>query len=359
MNGKFIRASLLQFSGIIGAGVFALPYFLYNSNFFFATLGMFFIALVTAIVNIFYVHVICQTQGDHQLPGYAKKYLGEKFKYIAAISLLVSGLGAVLAYVKLGSSFIQILFPVGTIAAVAIFLLLIVFGYLIKAKSLKLFLDYLPFAIVFIAFLLFQITTKHQLPEVGVQDFNLAFFGVCVFALSGFTVIPEMEEILRGEENIKFKLSLATVLGLAIACVVYLVFCYSVIRLSGPLLSQDSVSGLAESSYFLAWIVSVFGLLATFKGSINFIGVFHEIFYRDFKETNMFSNIAAILLPFASLILFNLSFGSILGWVGAGSIFVSVCVICLMILKQKRNHYVLGLVSLVIAVFVFGFISMI
>lgn len=359
MDSKFIKAVLLQFSGIVGAGIFALPYFLYNSNFFFSTIGMFLIATITAIVNIFYVQVICNTKGDHQLPGYANKYLGKKFKYITAVSLIFSGLGAVLAYIKFGSSCITVLFPMSNIFSVSIFLLLIITGYLIKIKGIKTILDYLPFLLVFIAFLLLQITLNSSLPEIYPKIFNLSFFGICVFALSGFTVIPEMEEMLRGEDKIESKLSQASIIGLFLALLVYFIFSYSIIKLSGLALTEDSVTGLVGTSYFLAWIVSVFGLFATFKGAVNFMGVFHEVFYRDFRLTGIISTLLSVMLPIISLLFFNLSFSSILGWVGAGSIFVSVVIICLMILKLKKSYWMFALVALILIVFMIGFVSMI
>lgn len=359
MDSKFVRAVLLQFSGIVGVGIFALPYFLYYSNFFFSVWSMFLIAVIMGIVNVFYSHIICKTQGDHQLSGYADKYLGEKFKYITAIGLAVSGLGAVLAYIKLGSNFIEFLFPKTGFLSIGLFLLLIITGYLTKIKKIKRILDYLPFAIIFIAFLLLQITFKNQLPGIDAQSFNISFFGICVFALSGFTVIPEMEEILRGEEKVEKKLMWSSCIGLFLAFVVYVVFSYSVVRLSGNNLSDDSVNGLAKTSYLLAWIVSIFGLLATFKGSVNFMGVFHEIFYRDFKKSARISKIGAIVLPLASLMLFNLSFGSIFGWMGAGSVFVSVFVICLITLKINKSYWRFVLVPLILAVFIFGFVLMI
>jgi len=359
MKNKFIRAALLQFSGIVGAGIFALPYFLYNSNFFWAVIGMFIIALVTAIINIFYVQIICNTQGDHQLPGYAKKYLGEKFKYLAAGSLIISGLGAVLACIKLGSGFIQILLPINNLLAVVFFLLSIIVGYLLKIKKNKVIFDYLPFVAILIVFWLLQIVLLNPLPEIELQTFNLAFFGVSVFALSGFTVIPEMEEILRGEKKIKTKLAWASIVGLFLAFIVYLFFSYSIIKLVGNNLTENSVVGLVKTSYFVAVIISVFGLLTTFKGSVNFMGVFHEIFYRDFKMTEKKSSLLAIILPIMTLLLFNLSFGSILGIIGTGSIFVAVIIICLMMSKLKDNYLISSLIILILMIFVIGFISMV
>jgi len=358
VKSKFIRATLLQFSGILGAGIFALLYFLYNSNFFWSVIGMFLITIVMMVVNIFYVEIICNIQGDHQLPGYAKKYLGEKFKYLAAVSLAVTGVGAVLAYIKLGSRFIQILWPINNFLAVVIFLLLIILGYLLKIKKIKIILDYLPFITVVIVLVLLQIVLINPLPEIKLQSFNFAFFGIAVFALSGFTVIPEMEEILRGEKKVKTKLAWSSVVGLLLAFVVYIIFSYAIIKLLGNNLTEDSVSGLAKTSYLTAGIIAVFGILTTFKGSLNFMDVIHEIFYRDFKMTKMISSLMAVILPIASLSLFNLSFGSILGWIGAGSIFVSIIIICLIMFKLKNNYLIYSLIILILMVFVIGFVSM-
>jgi len=357
MKSKFVRAVLLQFSGIVGAGIFALPYFLYNSNFRWAVVGMFFIAIITAIVNIFYVQIICHTSGDHQLPGYAAKYLGKNFKYLASISLVISGLGVVLACIKLGSGFIQVLWPINDFLAVAFFLILIIGGYLLKIKKIKIILDYLPFVTIFIVFLLLIIVMASPLPKIESQSFNLAFFGVSIFALSGFTIIPEMEEILRNEKGVKNKLSWASIIGLLLAFVVYVIFSYAIIKLTGNNLTENSIIGLNKNSYLAAKIIAVFGLLATFKGSMNFMNVFHEIFYRDFKVTEKISKLIAIVLPIASLLLFNLSFGSILGDIGAGSIFILTIIICLMMLKLKNNYLISSLIILVLTVFVIGFVS--
>jgi len=359
MKSKFIRAVLLQFSGIVGAGIFALPYFLYNSDFWKAVAGMFIIAMVTGVINIFYVQVICHTHGDHQLPGYAAKYLGENFKYLASISLIVSGLGVVLACIKLGSGFIQILWPMNNFWAVGFFLFLIIGGYLLKIKKVKIILDYLPFVAIFIVFLLLIAVTINPLPEIESQNFNLTFFGVSIFALAGFTIIPEMEEILRNEKNVKTKLSWASIMGLLLAFAVYVIFSYAIIKLTGNGLTENSVTGLNKTSYLAAKIIAVFGLLVTFKGSVNFMNVFHEIFYRDFKVTEKISKLIAMILPIASLLLFNLSFGSILGNIGAGSIFVLTIIICLMILKLKKNYLIFSLTILILMVFVIGFVSMI
>lgn len=185
MKSKFIRAVLLQFSGIMGAGIFALPYFLYHSNFWGAVVGMLVVAVIIGTVNVFYVQVICNTDGDHQLPGYAQKYLGNNFKKLATASLVVSALGVVLAYIKFGSNFLQILFPIGNFLAVVIFLLLIIGFYLLKIKKLKIILDYLPFVTIIMAIWLFGRVLTTPLPQIELQSFSLAFFGVVVFSLSG------------------------------------------------------------------------------------------------------------------------------------------------------------------------------
>ena len=122
MVSKFIRAVGLQFSGIVGAGIFTLPYFLSQTNFLGAVMGMLVITLIMAVVNIFYVQIICNTQGDHQLPGYTQQYLGKKFKLLATIILVMAEVGAILAYIKLGAGFIEILWSINTFCSVMIFL---------------------------------------------------------------------------------------------------------------------------------------------------------------------------------------------------------------------------------------------
>ena len=356
MKNKFLRAVLLQFSTIMGAGIFALPYFLYYSNFKMAIVGLLIIATIIATVNTFYVEIICQTKGDHQLSGYAQKYLGKKFKYLALVSLIISGIGALLAYLKLGSNFLQILFETKSLTSILIFLSLIFFGHLVKIGKVKNFLEYLPFLSVIIVIFLLKKTIFGSFVSIDEQKFNLSFFGISVFALSGFTIIPEMEEIIRGDKKILDKLKKASILGLLLAVLSYIAFSFSIIKLSGVSLSEDSVTGLGQNLPLIAKVVALLGLLITFKGSINFMRVFHEIFYRDLKSSKKVANLMSLALPLVALLLIRVTLGSAMGIIGAGSVVMSTIIICLMKVKIDNRPKTKLFAGIIITIFILGLI---
>lgn len=72
MLSKLHKAIFLQFSGILGAGIFVLPYLYHHTDPLLAYSLLFLLVLVVALANFFYIDVILATKGDHQLSGYAQ-----------------------------------------------------------------------------------------------------------------------------------------------------------------------------------------------------------------------------------------------------------------------------------------------
>ena len=103
-----------------------------------------------------------------------------------------------------------------------------------------------------------------------------------MFAISGYTVIPEMEDILG---NKKSKLKKAITCGTLIPAIVYLIFVFIVLGISGKLTSQDAISGLALAinSKNILLFGSLLGLLAVSGAALSYGVYTKETLWYDLK----------------------------------------------------------------------------
>jgi len=339
MNPKLIKGIFLQFSAIVGAGIFALPYLFYHSNFNSSIFFLICFTLVTGILNYFYIDVILHTSGDHQFSGYIQKHLGDKFKIWGLISIFLISCGAIFAYLKLAGIFLTILIPsLSPLLAILIFLFILTLVNLLRLKPSGIYFEILPLITLILILFIFYNSFYFSNPiNNNIFSFNLDFFGVLIFSLSGFTVIPEIEELFRGSSNKKSLLKISSTIGLILASIIYIIFTYSIIKISGLKLSPDAVSGIIHSYPFLGKILAVLGLIVIFKASLNYILVLKEIFYRDLNFKKNTSYTLSFLIPFAVLFLLKVSFVNIISLTGSIAIGLSYIFICLMRFKLPHN----------------------
>ena len=83
---------------IIGAGIFGVPYAISKVGFGIGVLYLFGLGTVVLLVTLAFGEVILRTKGNHQMSGYAEKYLGVWGKRVLTFSLIFGIYGALLAY---------------------------------------------------------------------------------------------------------------------------------------------------------------------------------------------------------------------------------------------------------------------
>jgi len=346
---KVFKAIFLQFSGIVGAGIFALPFIFYHTNFYFAVILLCLVAVIMFFLNSFYISIITKTKGDHQLSGYAQIYLGQKAKILSLLSLSFLCFGGILAYTKLASTFLVKAFPSLSLFGAALFFVsLIGFLHLSKINFSKSAIHFLPIISLIIVFILLISSFSFNHVNLNSNLPNFFCFGGIIFALSGFTIIPEIEEVLRSTKHKTILLRFSSLVGLIMAVVVYLIFSYSVIRISGQSLTSDSVVGVFNQHPIIGWILIFFGLTTVLKSSLNFMIVLKETFFQDFKLSLNTSYFLSVLVPFLSLFFINISFIKIISFIGTTSIFLSALIICLIRLKLSKSLFTKFFVVLIL-----------
>jgi amino acid permease len=60
----------------IGAGILGIPYVVAQAGFITGAITIILLGALMLMLNLFTGEIALRTEGDHQLPGYAERYLG-------------------------------------------------------------------------------------------------------------------------------------------------------------------------------------------------------------------------------------------------------------------------------------------
>jgi len=287
VNNKLWRAVSLQIGTIIGAGIFGLPYAIAHAGLPLGVFYLVFLTIISLLVNLAYAEVILRTPGDHQLTGYSRLYLRRAGTVLGSMALMAGSYGALLAYTAQMGKFASLL---SSTLNTDFFFSLAIFSFAVLAvvsglKRISQLESLIVPGIITVVFLVIILGLKEfefgNIP-LGFNDLGAAItpYGVIFFALSGTSVIPEVEEVLRDKRQLMKK---AMLLGTLVPAVIYLVFTLVIIGISGAATSADAVSGLQPFlPLFIIKIGALLGLLTMFSSFLTLSYVLKEMFYRDF-----------------------------------------------------------------------------
>lgn len=319
MTPKFLKAALTLAGMIIGAGMFGIPFSFARAGFWLGALELVVLAGVMLVFHLFYAEIILHTPKAHRLPGYIHEYLGKNSYKLAWFSSVFGITGSLLAYIILGSIFLHNLLPAQNDFFWAVFLVLL--GATITHFSLKkesLVNDILT--VFLIGFILYLVATLF--PSVDTAKLtgfypNGVFvpYGVMLFALAGGIVIPEVA--ILSDKNRKIT-RWAVVVGSLLPAIIYFLFAYVVVGVSGQATSQDAIQGLrvfaGESVVFWG---SLIGFLAVFTSYVAASKNFQEMLRLDFVFSQKKAWFLVSLLPFVLYLIGFRNFISTIGMVGA------------------------------------------
>lgn len=322
LSSKTLRAISTLIGTTIGAGIFGIPYAFSQAGFGIGVFYLVVLGMVMLVLNLCYGEVILRTPGDHQLTGYGEIYLGKLGRLLGLAALLTAIYGALLAYIIQVGNFLGLLFNHSEFSSTfsliffAVFAVAVFLGLRLISEIemiMVLFLIGLIFLIAVFGFS--KITFSHFQPTAYSSSVLLLPYGVLIFALSGSSVIPEMEEILRDQHK---KLKKSIILGTLIPALVYLLFATVVVGVSGMQTSPDAISGLAE--FLSPVIVKIGAFLGVLAMSTSFLAlgfVLKEMYFRDLCFSKVTAWICAVFPPLLLFLFGTKSFISVLEVTGA------------------------------------------
>ncbi len=296
-----LRAIATLIGCTIGAGILGIPYVVAKSGFLIGMIDIILIGLVILVLNLYVGEIALRTKGNHQLPGYAKRYLGKTGKRILMFTMVFGNYGALVAYMigsgKALSSIFGFLSPLYfSLIYIALMSILIYFGIRVIGNS-ELALGMIMLIIV--TFIIgFSISSSYFNPQnLAVYDITKAIlpYGVILFAFLGSVAVPEMKEILTKERRyLKKSIIIATLASL----VVYVLFALAVVGITGKNTTDVATLGLGD---VLGLNMILFGnLFALFTMSTSFLVLglaLKEMFHFDYKLNKKFSWLMTCIIP--------------------------------------------------------------
>ena len=325
---------------IIGAGVLGIPYVISKAGFLTGLATIILLGLVVLTINLSIGEVVLRTKGNHQLTGYAEKYLGKKGKIIMSLSMIVGITGALLAYiVGAGEAF-------GAIFNVNPFLFSIgffIFGSFLVYKGIKSVSKYeLYFSSIVIALILlisFNSFFSGKMNLSNLAEFNLLKlfvpYGVVLFAFIGAAAIPEMSEVLKKNKKDMKK---AIIIGSFIPLFLYALFAFAIVGVFGMNVTEIATVGLGAE--FGMWVLIVANLFAVFAMTTSFLTLglaLREMYNYDLKIKKFASWGLACFIPIVLFLFGFKNFINILGTTGVIAGGVEGILIVLMLWKAKKK----------------------
>jgi hypothetical protein len=328
MSIKSFTIVAIVAAATIGEGVFAVPYVIATAGWLVA-LG-YFVAVVAIVsaAHILYLRTLAAVDEKERLLGLARNYFGATGFWIGFVAIVVGLLLGFVAYLVLGTQFLQILFPgLSSGLALAIFWALLVClvwgseGRIAWFEGVGIAL--VSFAILFIFFSGHPGSFFNTVP-FAVPGGLLLPFGVVIFALAGWTSVePVYELAYKKEEGRKLVIPAAFTLfalGTAIAGLLYWLFSAGVIS-TVPHVAADTVSGIAAWPLWRKDILAAVGLLSVCVVSVPIAREIRGAMEKDLGWNSFFSRAAIVLLPLGAVLLGFTNFLTIVGI--AGGMFIS------------------------------------
>jgi len=318
MKKSVLWASLTMFGGIIGAGIFGVPFVFSRIGVLPGLVYVVFLGAAAVAINIYYAIVAAETPGRHRLAGYARKIIGYKASLAVAAVSMIEFFGALLVYIILGGNFLSVIFggPAGVWSL--IFLAVAALVMLLPLDNSE-WIDHLfTIVLIFVVVMIAVIIVPHvKIANIVSVDWAYWFapYGVLFFALGGSSVIPEMIEVSRRDKRSALR---AVVMGTIAAAVLIGLFGALIAAVCGAGTTEDAIAGLAQ--YFGRPIVvlgSAFGLAAVLTQFVVIGSNIRDEFVYDFKRHRIVGWVLAVGIPLLAFMLGARDFVSIIGFLGA------------------------------------------
>ncbi len=329
-------------SGLIGAGIFALPYSVNVSGSFWSLINLILAFFAVISIHLVYGEVVTNTKPIHRFPGYARIYLGELVGKISKATSLLGINAIILVYAILSGIFISYILGGSQFMWSLVFLIV---NSLILLRSRAKEIGFLNIVLIvpliatilYIAFLSSRSGNLSNIVFWGRDPFFS--FGVFIFALSGMSSIADSKEVFLGKENLEAAKGLrsSTILGTILPLILYIVFAIGVLMASGSTTTKDALSGLSGILGNKILILgAIMGLLAILRAALTFSYDLKEIYELDLTEGKNLSWALSGVLPIFLFLVIPKDFIKIISIVG-GILIAFDGILVIFILRKMRH----------------------
>ena len=303
---RFLKAVSVLAGMVIGAGMFAIPFAFAQTGFWLGTAELGVLSLAVLGLHLLYGEIVLATPSYHRMPGYVRLHLGRFAVGVSWASSLFGIAGTLLAYLVVGSLFLQTIasgwtqasggVPLWWIFALAGAVATITLFPLRKEAAINGVLT--VFEIAFLTALPLLLVPHVAFPHLaGIRPENFFVpFGVLLFALSGGSVIPDMITVLGRNKR---KVRTAIIIGSLIPAALYFFFAYAVVGVTGLATSEEAIAGLQRAmGGNIAFWASIAGFLAVFTSYVALSANFQAMLRLDMGVPHRAAWLGASAIPF-------------------------------------------------------------
>jgi len=336
---NFLAAIFTLTGLVIGAGILGIPYVVVRAGFWTGIITIAIVAIALAFMNLMIGEIALRTKGNHQLAGFAEKYVGKKGKYLMLATTAFACYSAIVAYTLGVSESMTVIFG-GTQQLWAIvfyaFMALLIYGGINVLAGSETLLEVIQFIILFLVLYFMFGSTHYNLSSLNGFALSriLTPMGVVLFAFSGLTAVPLMKDILKNELK---KLKLAIICGKIIVASVYILFAVAVIGITGAATTEVATTGVSQVlGKPSSLLISGFAILAMTTSFIALGFVLKEMFHEDFGLSLNKSCALTMLVPPIAILLGVKSFTLTLDIGGSLSVGIAGIMVIFMHKNVKR-----------------------
>src|SRR3989344_3810245 len=363
-NKSFFYAVAALVGTMVGVGVFGIPFSFAKSGFWVGAGFLAGIGLVTVLLDLMYGEVILRTHRIHQITGYTEIYLGATFKKIIFFSLALTFYAALLIYTIIAGEFLNNVFSSvlhlspGTYSLIFFFTAsFLVLAGIKRFSWFELTLAAL-FSLVIVAILVVGWPKIELANFSGIQpEFWFLPYGVLLFAFAGFSAVPIQRELLGDKENLLKK---AIMFSVAFVGILYFIFAFTVIGISGDVTTPDAISGLYEFlGGKIVFLGSLFGILAVSTSFLMLGSAFLEMFILDYGISRKLAWLLTIVPPFMLFLGGLRTFINIMSLAGSVAIGLEGIILILVYVKAKSKGDRVPEYSLELPRFIYYFLMLV
>lgn len=323
MTARFLRAYTLFTGGMIGVGMFGLPYVVSRAGLLPALVSGVLVLGIVWAAHLAFADLVLRTGRGKRLPGYVGAHLGEAGRLLAAVANVGGIVGALLAYIIVGGTFFSLLLaPVVFVPPWLVSMVYAVVGAALLLRGLKqlpflqsAILVLFGFTLVILGGSTFPVFRSDTLVLLGASSAWFAPYGVLLFSFWGMSLVPELVELhQRNWRQVRRTLTL----GFLTAAVCYTFFAVLIAGTSGTGTTEDALTGLVR--IIPPWAVVVgafFGFLNTFDSFLALGLTLKRTLEYDFHVPPLAAWAVAMGAPLALTILGVQGFVRIVGVTGA------------------------------------------
>ena len=304
MVSNDLKAIALLVGTVTGASILGFPYVFARAGFLTGVITLILLGIVATLMALYVAELSLRHKEKHHLTGLAKHHLGPKWKYF---TLLIETFGlytALIAFliaigIALASFFGGSAMLFGTLFFVIVATL--VFFGVPKFEAGEVVVS--AFKILLLLFFCFIFFTNVKTANLQALDISQVFFpfGIVLFGLLGYTVIPEMRDILKGKEK---RLMPAIGIRMAIVVLIYLLFSFVFTGSFGMDVNEIAVLGIPQ----FAGLGVLFVLIAMTPTFLALTNAIKHIYSKDIGLDKRLGWFLAAFIPFMIYIYVKLGF---------------------------------------------------